>query len=82
MIGTDTLEIEITNIDTHGFWLYVREKEYFLPYSEYPWFKQAKIDEIMEIKLLSKSHIYWPKLDIDLDIDILSSPEQYPLVYE
>jgi hypothetical protein len=80
--GINTLEIEVTNIDSHGLWLYIKGKEYFLSYKEYPWFKEAKISEIIDVKLLNDMHIYWPKLDVDLEIDILKSPEKYPLRYK
>ncbi|WP_420886735.1 DUF2442 domain-containing protein [Candidatus Kuenenia stuttgartensis] len=28
------------------------------------------------------SHLHWPDLDIDLEIDSLENPEKYPLVYK
>lgn len=80
--GINILEIEVTNIDKHGLWLYIKGKEYFLSYKEYPWFKNAKISEIIDVKLLNEMHIYWPQLDVDLEIDILESPEKYPLKYK
>ncbi len=79
--GTITSEIEVVNIDIHGFWLYVKGKEYFLAHKDFPWFKEAKIKDVLNVQLLHGEHIYWPDLDIDLNIDMISNPDKYPLVY-
>ena len=80
--GKNISEVEVSNISIHGFWLYVNEKEYFLPYAQYPWFKDAKLSEIFDVQLLHQSHLYWQKLDVDLEIYSLDNPDQYPLVYK
>ena len=80
--GTDILEAEVVQIDSHGVWLNVRKLEYFLSYDEYPWFKNAKIDQILNIELLHENHLYWSDLDVDLSINILSNPDSYTLIYK
>lgn len=80
--GKSTSEIEVSNISIHGFWLYVNHKEYFLPFDQYPWFKDAKINEILNVQLLHQTHLYWPQLDIDLDINTLKDADRHPLVYK
>ena len=72
--------LEVTNISRHGFWLYWDAREFFLPYELYPWFRDAKVKDILEVRLESPNHLYWPELDIDLSLDILEAPEKYPLV--
>jgi hypothetical protein len=81
-LGINTSEIEILNIDKFGFWVFIKGKEYFLPYKEYPWFENAKLKDILNVKLLHDTHIYWPSLDIDLDIKIINDPDKYPLTYQ
>ena len=78
--GTSTSDAEVTNIDTHGIWVLVKSKEYFLPYEHFPWFKDAKVRDIVDVRLLHGKHLYWPTLDVDLTIDALSNPDKYPLV--
>jgi hypothetical protein len=73
--------VEVTNIDAFGFWLLVRGKEYFLPYRDYPWFKDARLGEILNVELLHGSHLRWPALDVDLCLESLLDPEAYPLIY-
>jgi len=80
--GTNTSEVEVSHIDNLGFWLWVRDKEYFLPFEEYPWFKEAKVKDITNVKLLHGCHLHWPQLDVDLEIDSLDNPLQYPLIYK
>jgi len=74
------LEVEVTNISVHGFWLLLGENEYFLPFNDFPWFKNARISEISDVALLSDQHLYWGKLDIDLTLNMIQNPRQYPLI--
>jgi hypothetical protein len=78
--GKNILEVEVTNISAHGFWLLLGEKEYFLPFIEFPWFKNARISEISNVSVLSDKHLYWEKLDIDLTLNMIQNPQQYPLI--
>jgi hypothetical protein len=81
-LGKNISGVEIQNISTHGIWLYVTGKEYFMPYEEYPWFKQAKVCEIYNLELLPGGHLHWPDLDVDLEVESLEHPEKYPLIYK
>jgi len=74
------MSAKITNIGPHGVWLFVRDKEYFLPYDQFPWFRDAKVGEILEVELLHETHLYWPALDVDLTVESIENPDAYPLV--
>lgn len=78
--GKNILDYEVTNISQHGFWIYFSGKEYFLAYSHFPWFKESKISEILNMKADKKGNFYWPDLDVDLNINIIENPEDYPLI--
>lgn len=80
VVGKSASRAEITNISVHGIWLLFKGKEYFLPFSEYPWFKSARISEIQNVKLVHHSHLFWPDLDVDLSKEILENLESYPLI--
>ncbi len=71
---------EITNISSHGLWLFHNGHEYFMPYQLFPWFKKASIEEVLNVKTISPDHFYWPDLDVDLHLDSIKHPEKYPLV--
>jgi hypothetical protein len=77
-LGKDIL-ISIENITPFGIWVYVDEKEYFLSYEDFPYFKEQTLNSIQNVQLLHGYHLYWPNLDIDLEINNLEHPEQYPL---
>jgi len=62
-------------------WLFVNGGEYFLPYKNYPWFESAKVSEIYNLEFLHGHHLYWPDLDVELELESLESPENYPLIY-
>lgn len=82
MLGSNTLEtdVEITNISQHGFWMLVNEEERFLPFKDFPWFKEAPIRKILNVERPSPHHLYWPELDIDLALESITHPERFPLV--
>jgi hypothetical protein len=79
--GKNISDVEVSNIGRRGLWVFVEGKEYFLSYEEYPWFKDAKVGEILKVKMLRGGHLYWPDIDVDLEVDCLANPEKYPLKY-
>jgi hypothetical protein len=78
--GRSTSAVEVTNISPHGFWLLIGEKERFVAFQEFPWFREATIAALTKVELPSPHHLYWPDLDIDLAVESLDHPERYPLV--
>lgn len=79
--GRGTSAVEVQGVLKRGVWLLVRGREYFLPFSRYPWFKKARLSAVQHVKLLHGSHLYWPDLDVDLALESLEYPERYPLTY-
>jgi Protein of unknown function (DUF2442) len=79
-LGTRTLGVEVTNVSSHGFWLLIGETERFVPFKDFPWFKDARIRELINVELPSPHHLYWPELDVDLAIESIEHPERFPLV--
>src|SRR3990167_7110252 len=78
--GQSTSPVEVTNVSPHGFWLLVEQREYFVPFKDFPWFHDATIAELTRVELPSPQHLYWPDLDVDLAVESLGHPERYPLV--
>lgn len=70
----------MTNISPHGFWLLLDERELFLPFDDYPWFKLAPVEKIVRLETPRPGHLYWPDLDVDLSVDSIEHPERYPLL--
>ena len=80
-VGTGTSAVEVVNISRHGVWLYVKGAEYFLPYDDFPWFREARVGVIQDVHLLHGHHLHWKRLDVDLDVSSLEQIERYPLRY-
>lgn len=79
-LGKSTSDVEVTNVSAHGFWLLLDERELFLPFREFPWFRDAPIGSIFNVELPHRGHLYWPDLDIDLAVESIEHPERFPLV--
>lgn len=80
MPGTSTLAVEVTHVSRHGFWVLAGDEELFLPFEQFPWFRQATIENITTVERPSADHLYWPLLDLDLSIQSIRDPEAFPLV--
>jgi len=80
--GTDILEYEITNIERFGIWLLVDDKEYYIKFEDYPAFKKASIEQILNIERISPVQFRWPDIDEDIELEALDYPEKYILKFE
>ena len=78
-LGKTVSDVEVTNISTHGIWLLVGEREFFLSYEDFPWFKEVPIGNILRVEQPTPEHFYWPDLDVDLSIESIEHPERFPL---
>lgn len=78
--GTSISKPEVTNISKHGFWLLIGAEELFLPFKEFPWFRTATVQSILRVELHGADHLHWPNLDVDLTLESIRRPEDYPLI--
>ena len=78
--GTTISAVEVTNVSKHGFWLLIQEEEIFVPFNDFPWFRDAPIGQLLNVELQSPRHLYWPDLDIDLAVESLFHPDRFPLI--
>lgn len=79
MLGTTT-SAEVTNISKHGFWLLLGDEELLVPFEQFPWFKKATVEQITSLEHPSPDHLYWPELDVDLCVDSIRRPGDFPLM--
>jgi hypothetical protein len=80
MPGPVTSATEVTNISQDGFWLLIDEREHFLPFDDFPWFRRAAVEAILRVERPHPGHLHWPDLDIDLTLESVKDPARYPLV--
>lgn len=80
MLGASTLAAEVTHISAHGIWVLLDNEELPMPYTEFPWFKTATIEQITTLERPTQDHLYWPLLDVDLSVSSVRKPEAFPLI--
>ena len=54
--GNNTSAIEVTNISAHGVWVLTHDKELFMSYDDFPWFKDQTIKTILNVEEPSTGH--------------------------
>lgn len=79
MPGTSTSTAEVTNISKHGFWLLLDARELFLSFDQFPWFKHATVEAILNLQRPAPKHLRWSNLDVDLAVESIEHPERHPL---
>ncbi len=72
--------VEVTNVSAHGFWVLLGDEELAVPFAEFPWFKRATIEQLTDVVRPTENHLYWPKLDVDLSVESIRNPSEFPLV--
>ena len=78
--GRSTSSAEVTNVSAIGFWLLVDDRELFVPFAKFPWFRKATVGQILNVSRPSAHHLYWPEIDVDLAVDSIEHRGRYPLV--
>jgi len=48
----------------------------------FPQFIDAKVADILNLKIEHDAYLFWPSLGIDLELDSIENPEKYPLRYK
>ena len=80
MPGALISQAEVTHVSKHGFWLLLADEELFISFTDFPWFKNASIENICGVEWPTENHLYWPALDVDLSLESIRNPSAFPLV--
>jgi hypothetical protein len=79
--GTNILDCEVTDINKNGIWLLIKDKEYFISFADYPVFKNMPVKDIFNFKYYSPDHLRWENIDVDIELDALENPDDFPLIF-
>lgn len=79
--GNSTSPSEVTNIGLHGFWFLDGDREFFVPFADYPEFRDAPVARIHAMRRSGPGQFHWPELDIDIETAALEAPSRYPLKF-
>lgn len=80
MPGSVTLIAEVTNVSRYGFWLLLGSEELLVSFTDFPWFRRATIEQVLDVHWPTVDHLYWPQLDIDLSVQSIRTPAAFPLM--
>jgi hypothetical protein len=80
MPGNTISAAEVSHVSRHGFWLLLGDEELLLPFVQFPWFRQATIEQLSDVSWPSPNHLHWPQLDVDLAVESIRNPQAFPLV--
>ena len=78
--GAGTSGVELSNVSQHGLWLIVDGRERYLPFEEFPWFRDATIGQLSIIERPAPDHLHWPELDVDVSLESIERPGDFPLI--
>jgi hypothetical protein len=78
--GKGISSVEVTNVSGHGFWLFLDDREHFVSFDQFPWFRDASIAALCNVERPAPRHLFWPDLDVDLATESILHPERFPLV--
>ncbi|MDQ5887666.1 MAG: hypothetical protein RL210_1684 [Pseudomonadota bacterium] len=78
-LGSIISAAEVTHVSRDGFWILLQNEELFVPFVEFPWFRDASIGQLMNVEWPQSNHLYWPDLDVDLSVESIRNPADFPL---
>lgn len=78
--NTESTCVKVLSINTDGIFIDAFGKDYFISFNRLPWFRDAKVSDIMNVRNIGTMGIRWDAIDIDLELDSLIHPEKYPLI--
>jgi len=79
--GTCISESIVTNINGVGIFILVEDKEYFIPFRDYPALIDATVNQLMKVTFFPPFQLRWEYLDVDIELHALEQPENFPLTF-
>jgi hypothetical protein len=58
-LGTSGSTAEVAHISAERLLLVVGGRDYHLPHEHFPWFRQAPVEHVLNVKLLHGHHLNW-----------------------
>lgn len=78
--NTQHTSVSVLMINAQGIMLSVQGNDFFISYNRMPWLKDARISDVLNVRMSGRSAIEWEILGVDLEIESLKHPERYPLI--
>lgn len=78
--NTQHTSVSVLMINAQGIMLSVQGNDFFISYNRMPWLKDARISDVLNVRMSGRSAIEWEILGVGLEIESLKHPERYPLI--
>ena len=78
--GAGTSGVELLGRTKDGVRFTVDGQERFLAFEQFPWFRDASMEQLADVRRPTPEHLEWPSLDVDLSLRSIDDPAAYPLV--
>ena len=78
LLGENT-SVKVLGVNPLGLWLFAGNEEHVLSFEEFPWFQNASVKSVFNVERQGRTGFCWPDLDVDLTLDGIKHPENYPL---
>ena len=76
----ENTSVSVLMINAQGIMLSVQGNDFFISYNRMPWLRDARISDVLNVRMSGRSAIEWETLGVDLEIESLKHPERYPLI--
>ena len=78
--NSQNTSVSVLMINAQGIMLSVNGNDFFISYNRVPWLRDARISDVLNVRMCGHSAIEWEALGVDLEIESLKHPERYPLI--
>ena len=77
--GIITSVCSVSGINDLGIWVLVEDIEYFIPFAEYPGFRDSSVSQLLNFRFSPPSQLRWEEIDMDIELEALALPDSFPL---
>jgi len=77
--GVDS-SARLGEVGIYDFSIHVDGRFLRLTYYDFPWFRDATLEQLAAIERPAPDRLRWPELDVDLSIESIENPKRYPQV--
>lgn len=78
--NSQNTSVSVLMINAQGIMISVCGNDFFISYNRMPWLKDARISDVLNIRMAGRNAIEWETLGVDLEIESLRHPERFPLI--
>ncbi len=63
--------VEVTHVSHNGFWLLLHAEAILVRFDDFPLFRDASAEALMDVHWPQPERLYWPKIGIELPLAMI-----------